>query len=1032
MSIQILVPLIATLAYIPLFIILLYNRPWQRRQKLFFLFLVPAVLWSLSSFLFRSDILLQDKTLELKTLEVRIVVCLSIWVLVQFRRFGASFYKSERTRFPLTYLFLIATIALAASGLIPRGVEQTATGAVSVDYGPWIVAITLSFLFTVGVKDIRGLLQRYRLSDDPAERNQILYIFASIVVLVTFFVGVMAPGGAEYPVSHIGNFITACILTYAVVAYRLLDVRVVFRWAFINLILYGGGLGIVLLFSWLAHRQGGIKPGFGSLALTLALGIPFILLLIRTVGARWRSKVEEAFVGTRHAYRKQLSQFISKIPDISTMEQFARDFVPLVAQSIDCRRACLLMPNAEEACFCARFVYPPVPDNPMGELNLRLDSPVVRWLKENRTILAARNLDISPDFQAMWQDEKEELRLAEAKMFIPLINREELVGILVISGRRDAKLYNVEDIDLLESVVLQVAASMEKEYLHEQLKEHQQEISLVNRLTTIITSSVSIQMIFDGFTTELRQVADVDWATIAVVDENELYVMALSGAAGSSWRAEERIALEGTATELVCRERKTIYEPDLSRQHRFWTGEHHLAQGVRSIVYLPLSVTDRDIGSLILGSRKANAYSPGQIKLLEKVASQIAAPIENAQLYARAEQRARIDELTGLFNRRHFEERLKEEISRHSRYGEAFSVLIIDLDNFKTYNDIYGHPSGDTLLNHVGRIIKGSVREADQAFRYGGDEFAALLPHTTMEDARVVAERLREQIETRMKEKSVAVTCSIGLSGYPSDGAIPGELVTVADTALYYAKRTGGNRVYLSSRILSESSQNEGTNARQNGLSAIYALASTVEARDPCTYGHSRKVNTYAVALAEAIGLTPDQIFRVSTAALLHDVGKIGVPDKVLNKKGKLTAEDWEAIKMHPRLGATIIGNVPDLIPCVNTVLHHHERWDGNGYPEGLTGEQIPIEARILAVADAFEAMTSIRPYRPALWHDKATEQLRQGAGSQFDPGLVEVFIGIIEAGLPQKVSVAREITREETSLQHYSPLDTPHPGRTA
>jgi len=1016
MSAQALIPLVATIAYVPLFVILLSNRPWQPKQKLFFLFLIPAVLWSLSSFLFRSDLWLQDKPLEVKTLEVKIVVCLSIWMLVQLRYFGASFYRSERIRLPLTYVFLVATIVLAALGYIPRGIERTPTGTIIVDYGPSIIVIALLFLFTVGVKDMRSLMRKYRLSDNPAERNQIIYIFAAIIVLIASFFGVMGPRGAEYPVSHMGNFVTACVLTYAVVAYRLLDVRVVFRRAFINVVLYGTGLGIVLLLSWLAHGQGRIQPSFASLALTIALGIPFILLLALTVGAHWRTRMEEAFVGIRHSYRKQLSQFINKIHDVSTMEQFASDFVPLAAQSVDCRRACLLLPNIEDERLNARFVYPPVKDNPMGELNLRLDSPVVTWLRQNRTILTERTLDISPEFHAMWQEEKEEIRLAGAKMFIPLVNREELVGILAVSERRDGRLYTVEDIDLLESVVLQVAASMEKEYLHEQLKEQEEEISLVNRLATIITSSVSIQMIFDGFTRELQKVAGVDWATIAVIDENELYVMALSGAAGSAWQAEERIPLEGTAVELVCRERRTIYEPDLRRHHRFWTGEYHLQQGVRSVIYLPLSVTDRDIGSLILGSRKADAYSPRQIRLLEKVASQVAAPIENAQLYSRAEQRSRVDELTGLFNRRHFEERLKEEIARHSRYGEAFSVLLLDLDHFKTYNDIYGHPSGDTILSQVGRIIRNSVRDGDQAFRYGGDEFAIILPHTAMEDARVVAERVREQIARRMKEKAIAVTCSIGLAGYPSDGAIPGELVTVADTALYYAKRTGANRVYLSSKILSESSEDGGTHARQNGLSAIYALASVVETRDPCTYGHSRKVNTYAVALAEAIGLSPDQVFRVSTAALLHDVGKIGVPDKILNKKGKLDEEEWQAIKTHPKLGATIIGNVPNLVPCVNIVLHHHERWDGDGYPEGRKGEEIPIEARILAVADAFEAMTSLRPYRPALCHERAIGELRAGAGSQFDPELVEVFITIIESGLPEKVSIGQEAPSEQAS----------------
>jgi len=188
-----------------------------------------------------------------------------------------------------------------------------------------------------------------------------------------------------------------------------------------------------------------------------------------------------------------------------------------------------------------------------------------------------------------------------------------------------------------------------------------------------------------------------------------------------------------------------------------------------------------------------------------------------------------------------------------------------------------------------------------------------------------------------------------------------------------------------------------------------------VEAKDPYTYGHSRKVNTYAVALAEAIGLSPEEVSRVSTAALLHDIGKIGVPDKVLNKKGKLNPDDWEAIKSHPRLGATIVGNVPNLAPCVSTILHHHERWDGTGYPEGLKGEQISVEARILAVADAFEAMSAARPYRPALCSDKVLKELRGGAGSQFDPELVEVFIGIVEAGLPDKVNVGQDTSSEQT-----------------
>jgi diguanylate cyclase (GGDEF)-like protein len=1007
MNTQILIPLSATIAYVPCLVILLDNRPWQLRQKLFFLLLISAMLWSVVDVFFRSDFFMEDKLLL-----VRIVLCLAIWMIIQFRYLGQSFYKSEIARRPFAYIILVASIALAALGYMPRDMIVTSSG-INVDYGIWMSLLVISVLI-IGSKDIYNLIRKLKVSANAVERNQIIYFFVAFACLVIFgFATLFIPAAGTYPVAHIGNFLSACVLTYAVVAHRLLDVRIIFRRALMYLGLYGGGLAIILLLFLLVHLLFGFKPDFTTLALAIGVGIPVIVFLIHRVRDFLRTKLEEAFIGDRYSYRRQLSEFVTKIHSVPTLKELGSDFISLIAQSLACQRSCLLLPEAGTGSFNTRFVYPPVEDNPMGKLKLRQDSPVVTWLKREKAILSKENLAIFPELQSIWQEEREEIRSTNVEIFVPLMNRGELVAVLAVSERRDRKLYGVEDIDLLESIADQVAASMEKEYFHEQLQEQDKEITLINRLTTIITSSVSIQEIFEGFAQELQKVMDVDWATIALIDGNELYFSALSSTISPPWQKGERITLEGTATERVCRESKSLYEADLAQYRRFWTGEHYLQQGIRSIVYLPLSIKDNSIGSFILASRKPNAYSNRQIRLLEQVALQIATPIENAQLYARAEQRSRIDELTGLFNRRHFEERLKEEIARHSRYGGVFVISMLDLDNFKTYNDIYGHPAGDILLGQVGKIVKSSVRSGDQAFRYGGDEFVVILPQTAVDDAYVVAERVRVRIAREMEEKEISVTCSIGLASYPSDGVISGELVTVADTALYYAKRTGGNRVYISSKILSEPLDNAGTYARHNGLSAIYALVSTVEAKDPYTYGHSRKVNSYAVALAEAIGLSPEEVSRVSTAALLHDIGKIGVPDKVLNKKGKLNAEDWEAIKSHPRLGAIIVGNIPNLAPCVSIILHHHERWDGSGYPEGLKGEEISIEARILAIADSFEAMSSARPYRPALCGEKVLKELRRGAGSQFDPKLVEVFIGIIEAGLPEKVKTGQDSSSE-------------------
>jgi diguanylate cyclase (GGDEF)-like protein/putative nucleotidyltransferase with HDIG domain len=996
------IPLVAAVAYIPLIVILLTNRPWQSQQKFFFLFLTPAIFWSLVDVCARGPFFEDPGSKELLT---KFVLFFAIWMMIQYHFFLRSFYRTQSTAPLLVYGVLAIYIILA---FVVPGEEIASVKGSVIQYGWGIYLIAAVLGLAVG-KDIYSLWRKRAVSADIAQRNQISYVFLGLAALGVFGIVSLAEAsltakGGEYPLAHIGNFLNACVLTYAVVTHRLLDVRVIARRAIIYVAVYGSGVGILLLVVGLISDFGKTQISTNAVMAIIGLGIPAILFLVHAVRGFWQKKVEEAFIGERYHYRKLLSRFVSTMQNISNMEQFGKDFVYLLSQSIGARRACVLLPEAEEGGFSVRFTYPPVEDNPMKELRLRSDNPVVTWLKQKRIPLPDANVSIYPEFKSMWQEEREAIQSMAVQVFVPLVSMEELVGIIAIGERRDARPYSVEDLDLLNSIDSQVAASMKKEYFNEQLREQDKEITLLNRLTKIITSSVSIQAIFEGFAQELKEVVDIDWAIIALVDGNELHFLALSSTTGSPWQEGERISLQGTATEWVCQERKSLYEADLARYHRFWTEEHYSKLGISSIAYLPLTVTDHTIGTLILASRKSNAYSRRQIQLLEKVALQIATPVENAQLYARVEQKSRIDELTGLFNRRHFEERLKEEVARHSRYGDEFSIFMLDLDNFKTYNDVYGHPVGDIVLSEVGGIIKNSIRDADQAFRYGGDEFVVILPETDRVEACTVAERVRERIAAEMEKKSITVTCSIGLAGYPADGVIAGELVGGADTALYYAKWTGGNRTYFSSKVASESFDSGRTQGKRNSLSAVYALVSVVESRDPYIYGHSRKVNTYAVALAEALRLSPDDVSKVSTAALLHDIGKIGIPDEVLSQKDKLSRESWESIKAHPRLGANIVCNIPQLVYCANGILHHHEKWDGSGYPDGLKGEQIPLEARILAIADSFEAMTSARPYRPALSREETVEELRKGAGSQFDPNLVDVFIGVIKTAPPDKL----------------------------
>ncbi|MFP3880555.1 MAG: GAF domain-containing protein, partial [Dehalococcoidia bacterium] len=459
MNVHVVTPVIATVAYIPLLVIVLMNRPWQSRQRLFFLFLVPAILWSATDIFFRSSLFMQHKLLL-----VQIVLFFAVWMIIQYRYFLQSFYKTDVARKPFAYIILATFSGLLALGYVPQDITVTADN-IHVNYGPWVIAIA-AIILAFTTKDIYNLIHKLKISDNVEERNQIIYLFVGLACLAVFGFITFQFSAEGYPVGHIGNFLNACILTYAVLTYRLLDIRVVFRQAVVNVVLYGSGIGIVLLVFWLAYRFIGFQLSLTSLLVTIALGVPAILVLAHKLGAPWRTKIEEAFIGERYHYRKLLSQFITTIQNVSSMEQFGSDFVSLLSQSIGCQRACLLLPEAQEKAFVPRSTYPPVQDNPVRELRLRSDNPIVEWLQQEKVLLPARNISIYPEFKSIWQEERESIRLAGVRVFVPLVNMDELVGILAIGERRDEKPYTVEDFDLLNSIGAQVAASMEKEYIY--------------------------------------------------------------------------------------------------------------------------------------------------------------------------------------------------------------------------------------------------------------------------------------------------------------------------------------------------------------------------------------------------------------------------------------------------------------------------------------------------------------------------------------------------------------------------------------
>jgi diguanylate cyclase (GGDEF)-like protein len=440
-----------------------------------------------------------------------------------------------------------------------------------------------------------------------------------------------------------------------------------------------------------------------------------------------------------------------------------------------------------------------------------------------------------------------------------------------------------------------------------------------------------------------------------------------------------------------------------------WEPEREQITASNLGLFCPIKNRGRLIGIIALGKKEVDTiYSHEDLELVMSMANQASTIIENAQLYSLAVTRANTDGLTGLYNHRHFHERIDHEIARGSRFGTTFSLIMLDIDLFKAYNDIHGHLAGDEILRRIAICIQTSIRSLDIAFRYGGEEFTIILPEARLDDAYKVAERIRKTIAARTSSTAPPITASIGVANWPIDGVMKAEIISCADAALYRAKQTGRNRTCLSSDVIKPATPlvSVELEARSRALSIIYALAATVDAKDHYTYGHSRKVSDYAVAMGEAMGLSQDRIDIIRAAGLLHDIGKVGIPDSILNKKGTLSDEEWGLIKDHPKLGVEILRHVIDLVNCLPVILHHHERYDGTGYPAGLKGDNIPLEARILAVADAFDAITSPRPYREQLSSQQAFDELRRCIGTQFDPKVIEVFFKAVTPASLKKLEI--------------------------
>ncbi|MBU0503438.1 MAG: diguanylate cyclase [Candidatus Omnitrophica bacterium] len=378
------------------------------------------------------------------------------------------------------------------------------------------------------------------------------------------------------------------------------------------------------------------------------------------------------------------------------------------------------------------------------------------------------------------------------------------------------------------------------------------------------------------------------------------------------------------------------------------------------------------------------------------------------------------DPQTGLFNYHYLQEIIEAELFRAKRYSHPLSVIIMDIDYFKSINDVYGHQFGDQVLKQLAQLLKSLLRKYDIVIRSGGEEFVILSPGIDRATSLMLANRLLSAINLYNfgdKKQIVKLKLSMAVVSFPEDKISEGkDLIIIADQVLNKVKESGGNSVFTSLDIVKGKAADTGMpkktvnvevleeriekltrSSNQSLIEAVFAFAKTIELKDHYTGEHVEKTVHYAVEVARAMGLSQEEIERIHQAAMLHDLGKIGISESILLKPAKLTKKEFAEIKKHPQIAVDIIRPIQFLHSIIPFILYHHERWDGKGYPNGLKADEIPLGARIIAIADVFQALISHRPYRKDAFSKKeAVEIIESAAGTQFDPNIVKVFSRVI------------------------------------
>lgn len=584
-------------------------------------------------------------------------------------------------------------------------------------------------------------------------------------------------------------------------------------------------------------------------------------------------------------------------------------------------------------------------------------------------------------------------------MISPIKAGEKNIGVL-FSGRIFPKKFTSDDLRLFNILADKVGMALENARLFQKEIELRKQLSTLLEISTNIIAELNLSSLLELIINKTIQIFNASASSIMLWDEKKekLIIKASSGLSDEYVKNQsipkDRILSLGNFNGKF----SPIVVEDL-KLSPFGNLELIKKEDLCSLLSIPLVESNELIGALNIYSKNTpRVFNQEELEIAQILANQVAIAIRNARLFEETQRLAITDFLTNLFNRRYIEMYLKSELARASRYNQEVSVLIIDIDNLKFYNDVYGHEAGDKIICMIAQLLLKSCREMDIVGRYGGDEFIIILPQTNSQGAKIVGERILSAVEKEVfvtKEGTkIPITLSIGSASYPLDAEDVDLLLSFADTAMYKSKASGGGRFSMFTQSLKEEKEIQSPH-----FDILEWILLAIDKKDHYTYTHTQIVTKFALALGQKKGLSQEEMKILEIACKLHDIGKISIPSDILNKPASLNEDEWRLIKEHPRLGYLMLHQIKQLELALPIILYHHERYNGQGYPSKLKGEDIPFLARILAVVDAFAAMVVDRPYRKALTFEEAINELRQNAGKQFDPEIVENFIELIEKG---------------------------------